>query len=175
VCDAIKQSLRESEYRFSKYLVAATHTHTAPSVMDFCLGTRKDPNYADQLIQQVSEGIVTAVSRLQPARIGWAVTTAPEHTHCRRWLKHPSAYAADPFGQPTIRAMMHPGYQNPEYIGPAGPVDDQLSLLSVQTAAGRPLCVLANFSMHYFGPGQAFSADYFGEFAQVVEIRSTES
>lgn len=170
VCDAIKQSVAsKAKIAPSNILVAATHTHSAPSVMDFCLGTRKDPIYADQLIQQVSEGIVTAASRLQPARIGWTVAHAPEHTHCRRWLKHSSAYAADPFGQTTIRAMMHPGYQNPEYIGPACPVDDQLSLVSVQTADGRPLCVLANFSMHYFGAGPAFSADYFAEFAQVVE------
>lgn len=170
VCDAIKMSVaRRANIAASNILIAATHTHSAPSVMDFCLGSRKDSAYADQLIPQVAEGIATAVSRLKPARLGWCVVRAPEHTHCRRWLKHPSAYADDPFGQRTVRAMMHPGYQNPEYVGPAGPVDDQLSLISVQSSNGRPVCLLANYSMHYFGAGSAFSADYFGDFAGMIE------
>src|SRR5262245_8136223 len=58
---------------------------------------------------------------------------------------------------------MHPGYQHPDFVGPSGPVDDSLTLLSVQTADGKPLCVLANFSMHYFGSG-IVSSDYFGPF-----------
>ncbi len=61
---------------------------------------------------------------------------------------------------------MHPGYQNPEFIGPSGPVDDELSLLSIQSRVGRPLAVLANYSMHYVGvPGPLASPDYFGHFA----------
>jgi hypothetical protein len=28
----------------------------------------------------------------------------------------------DPFGDLTVRANMHPGYQNLDFIGPAGPV-----------------------------------------------------
>jgi hypothetical protein len=58
---------------------------------------------------------------------------------------------------------MHPGYQHPDFVGPSGPVDDSLTLLSVQTTDGKPLCVLANFAMHYFGSG-IVSSDYFGPF-----------
>jgi len=47
-------------------------------------------------------------------------------------------------------------------------VDTQLSLLSVQSRDGQPLCLLANYSMHYFGADQ-FSADYFGDFAREIE------
>lgn len=172
VCDAIKNRVAESaKIQPEQILIAATHTHSAPSVMDFCLGTRKDEAYTAQLIDQVSQGIVAAVSDLRPARIGWSVVEAPDHTHCRRWLKHPAAFGTDPFGQVTVRAMMHPGYQNPEYTGPAGPVDTQLSLVSIQTADRQPLCLLANYSMHYFGAGEGFSADYFGEFAGLVEAK----
>src|SRR5262249_35684981 len=63
----------------------------------------------------------------------------------------------------TVRATMHPGYQHPDFVGPSGPVDDALTLLSVQTTDGKPLCVLANFAMHYFGSG-IVSSDYFGPF-----------
>ena len=55
---------------------------------------------------------------------------------------------------------MHPGHQSPDVIGPSGPADPGLSLLSVQTADGRPLALLANYSMHYVG-SPAVSADYF--------------
>jgi hypothetical protein len=40
-----------------------------------------------------------------------------------------------------------------------------LTLLAVQSPDGRPLAVLANYSMHYFG-AQAVSADYYGLFAE---------
>jgi len=169
LCDQIKRRVSEQTgVAESNLLVAATHTHSAPSVMDFCLGTRADPNYPPWLVEQVAAGMVAATKALKPARLGWTVIEAPDHTHCRRWLKHPDHYDLDPFGQRTVRAMMHPGYQNPQYLGPAGPVDTQLSLLSVQSRDGQPLCLLANYSMHYFGADQ-FSADYFGDFAREIE------
>jgi len=169
LCDQIKQRVsQQTGIPTNHLLVAATHTHSAPSVMDFCLGTRADPNYPAWLVEQVAAGMTAAASDLKPAQLGWTVIEAPDHTHCRRWLKHPDHYDLDPFGNRTVRAMMHPGYQNPQYLGPAGPVDTQLSLLSVQTRDGQPLCLLANYSMHYFGADQ-FSADYFGDFAREIE------
>ena len=171
LCDQIKQRVHQQTGVPEKnLLVAATHTHSAPSVMDYCLGTRADPNYPPWLVEQVAAGMVAATKILQPAQVGWTVIEAPEHTHCRRWLKHPDHFDSDPFGQQTVRAMMHPGYQNPQYTGPAGPVDSQLSLISVQSRAGQPICLLANYSMHYFGADQ-FSADYFGDFAREIEQR----
>ncbi len=137
--------------------------------MDYCLGSRKDPAYADYFIPRVVAGIVRAHARLAPAEAGWIAIDAPDHTHCRRWLHRPEAFDADPFGDKMVRAMMHPGYQNPAYLGPAGPVDSQLTLLAVRTTAGQPVAVLANYSMHYFGGPSGFSADYFGEFARYLE------
>lgn len=169
LCDQIKRRVSEQTgVAESNLLVAATHTHSAPSVMDYCLGTRADPNYPPWLVEQVAAGMIAAVTAMKPAQIGWTVIEAPGHTHCRRWLKHPDHYDVDPFGNRTVRAMMHPGYQNPQYLGPAGQVDVQLSLLSIQARDGQPLCLLANYSMHYFG-GDQFSADYFGEFAREIE------
>ncbi len=76
----------------------------------------------------------------------------------------------DPFGQRNVRANMHPGYQNRDVIAPAGPVDPALTLLSVQSRSGRPIAVLANYSMHYFG-AEPISADYFGRFAAALAKR----
>ncbi|MFP6906726.1 MAG: LamG-like jellyroll fold domain-containing protein, partial [Verrucomicrobiota bacterium] len=147
-----------------RILIAATHTHSAPSVMNFCLGTMADPAYTKFLPPKIAEGIRQAHARLEPARIGWNQVRAPGFTHCRRWITRPDRMQVDPFGKRTVRAMMHPGYQNPSYVGPSGPVDDELSVISIQTADGKPLGVLANFSMHYFGGSGP--ADYFGLFAE---------
>ena len=76
----------------------------------------------------------------------------------------------DPFGQRTVRANMHPGYQNPDVIGPSGPVDPELIVLSVQSRSGRPIAVLANYSMHYYG-AEPVSADYYGRFAAALATR----
>ncbi|MEK6239007.1 MAG: LamG domain-containing protein, partial [Planctomycetales bacterium] len=88
-----------------------------------------------------------------------------------RWITRSDRMGTDPFGGRTVRAMMHPGYRNPNYTSPAGPIDPWLSVLSVVSAKDdAPICVMANLSMHYFGGG-GFSADYFGEVARLLEAR----
>jgi len=172
VCDAIKQRVEQDcGIPANRILIAATHTHSAPSVMDFSLGSRKDAPYTAYLIPRVAAGIVRAHSLMEPARAGWTVVDAPNHTHCRRWIHRSNAFELDPFGERTVRAMMHPGYKNPAYLMPAGPVDSSLTLLSIQSADGRPITVLANYSMHYFGDSAGISADYFGDFARFLEQR----
>ena len=46
--------------------------------------------------------------------------------------------------------------------------DPGLTVLGVQTTAGQPIAVLANYSMHYFGAAP-ISADYFGRFCGILE------
>ena len=149
-----------------RMLVSATHTHTAPATMS-CLGCGVDVIYAEGLPAQIAEGIARAAKNLAPARIGWTVTDNWEQTNCRRWIKRPDKMQDDPFGVKSVRAMMHPGYENPYYIGPSGPIDPGLSLLAVQALDGRPLALLANYSMHYFG-SVAVSADYYGMFSEGI-------
>jgi len=169
VCDAIKQRVEKlCGLPPNRVLIASTHTHSAPSVMAYTLGCRQDVAYTDYLIARVAEGIAQAHAALMPAEAAWAVVDAPNHTHCRRWIHQPDAFEVDPFGDRTVRAMMHPGYQNPKYSSPSGPVDTGLTVLSLRSIDGRPLAVLANYSMHYFGGPVGFSADYFGDFANYL-------
>jgi neutral ceramidase len=61
----------------------------------------------------------------------------------------------------------NPGVNNPGLLEPAGPTDPEVGFISVQHLDGRPLALLANYSLHYVGgvgPGH-ISADYFGAFA----------
>jgi len=145
-------------------MLSATHTHSAPSLMQV-LGTPPDPHYPAFALPLIVEGLQRAVASVAPARAGWAVAQAPEHAHTRVWIRRPDKMLSDPFGALTVRANMHPGHQNPDVIGPSGPSDPALTLLAVQAPDGRPLAVLANYSMHYFGAAPV-SADYYGAFAQ---------
>lgn len=162
--DAAKaEASRESGIPVQQMLVSATHSHSAPAAMG-CLGARLDEAYAAFLPGRIAAAIAAAARKLEPARLGWGSVDAWELTHCRRWIRRPDRMLTDPFGEVSVRANMHPGYESPDVTGPAGPIDPELSLLAVQTRAGRPLAVLANFSMHYFGAAP-LSADYFGRFS----------
>jgi len=52
---------------------------------------------------------------------------------------------------------------SPNHIGPSGPADTDLMVLSVQTADDKPLAVLANYAMHYHGSPMV-SGDICGRF-----------
>ena len=176
VCDRIKALAgKETGLATNRMLIAATHTHSAPSLMDYCLGSRRDAAYTEFFIAQVVKCIGRANTDLRPAHAGWATVQAPQHTHCRRWIRHPERVDVDPFGEQTVRAMMHPGHQNVNYLGPAGPVDSQLGLLSLRTVEGEPICLLGNFSMHYVGGVAGLSADYWGHFNKIMTIKVMQS
>ena len=90
VCNKAKElANQQTGIPVNRILIASTHTHSAPSVMDMCLGSSSDPDYEAFLPPKIAEGIATAYANLEPARIGWTVVDAPDHTHCRRWLKQP--------------------------------------------------------------------------------------
>ncbi len=171
VCDAIKALVtKQIKIPANRILISATHTHSAPGTMAMCLGTRKDEAYTEQMIPQVAQAIVDAHAKLRPAKMGHAQVDAHAFTNCRRWIRRSDKMQGDPFGQPSVRAMMHPGHESPDVTGPAGPIDPQLSVLSLIGAEdGKPISVLTNFSMHYFGSEAGFSADYFGEVARGLE------
>jgi len=151
-------------------LVSATHTHTAPASMG-CLGTSADPRYTPYLIQKIAEAIAKAQKKLQPAQAGWNTRNADEFTALRRWIRRPDRIANDPFGNPTGRANMHSGRNWDDVTGESGPADPDLNIISFQTRDGKPLAMLANFSMHYFSGVKALSADYFGRFCNNLKAK----
>ncbi|MCL4203192.1 MAG: hypothetical protein KJ000_11880 [Pirellulaceae bacterium] len=162
--EAKELASQRTKIRPERILIAATHSHSAPSSMA-CLGTDADPAYVPYLREKLAEALASAEANLQPARAGWAVTNAEAFTALRRWIRRPDRVADDPLGNPTVRANMHAGRNWDDVTGESGPEDPDLSLIAFQTKEGRPLAVLANFSMHYFGD-QAISADYFGLFCE---------
>jgi putative membrane-bound dehydrogenase-like protein len=169
-CDGVKRMASEKTgIAHDKILISATHTHSAPSVMDYCLGSRKDPRYAEYLPGRVVESIVQANAALQPAKAAWTRFDAGDFTKSRRWSFRSGTERTDPFGNKTVRANMHPGHLNPDAIGETGPVDPWFTLLSVRDLNDKPLAVLGNFSMHYFGGHAGLSADYFGYYVRALK------
>lgn len=155
--------------RREQMLISATHAHSVPSSMG-CLGTDPDPEYVPFLKEKLVEAIVAAQKAMVPARIGFAKADAAEFTALRQWIRRPDRLVEDPFGNMTVRANMHAGRNWDDVTGESGPEDPDLSLISLQTKEGRPLAVLANFSMHYFGD-KDISADYFGLFSEGLKQR----
>lgn len=154
-----------------RMLIASTHSHSAPAAYS-CHGNDVEPAYVEFLIPRIAEAIIEAWRQRVPARIGWGKSDCAQFVHCRRWIMQPGTADSPPAaftGQATNIAMMNPGYANTNKVRQTGPVDPAVTVLSVQTADGKPLGLLANYSTHYAGVSEAgLSADYFGEFCRVM-------
>ncbi len=150
-----------------RILISATHTHTAPTVGGV-FQSDPDEDYQKYLAEKIAEGIAAANKRLTPAKIGWAVGQDPTQVFNRRWKVKNQDFLADPFGG-IDKVRMNPPRAHKDLIEPAGPVDPDVAILSVQSTDGKPLALLANYSLHYVGGLPALSADYFGAFAEKVQ------
>ncbi|MCP5556454.1 MAG: hypothetical protein H7A55_01760 [Verrucomicrobiaceae bacterium] len=167
--DAKAMASAKTGIRADRMLISATHAHSVPASMG-CLGTDADPSYVPFLKEKLGEVIAAALANLAPARIGMGKGNAAEFTALRRWIRRPDKIVEDPFGNPTVRAAMHAGRNWDDVTGESGPEDPDLSLISIQSRDGKPLAVLGNFSMHYFGD-KDISADYFGLFSEGLKQR----
>lgn len=165
--DAKRQAKEATGIPMDRILIAATHTHEAPAVVG-AFQSDPDVHYQKFLATKIAEGIAKAVANLEPAQLGWGVAREPAQVFNRRWKMKPGSVPANPFGKRTDQVQMNPGHQNPGLAVPAGPTDPDVSVLSVQTRAGKPLALLANYSLHYVGDVQPLSADYFGAFAERI-------
>lgn len=155
----------------NRMLLAATHTHAAPRSMHIATGPLDD-EYHHLLADRIAEAVIAATANLAPAQIGFGSFDKPEFVRCRRFVCQPGSVGANPFGQTGEQCKSVSG-KSSSVIRPAGPVDPQVSILSIRHADGSPLAVLANFSVHYCGGyarGQV-SADYFGYFATELQER----
>ena len=162
---------RETGIPKAQILVSATHTHSAAALTP-AFQSDPDPEYVQTVGPNIAKGIIQAVKNLEPAELGWAFGSDPVHVFNRRWHIKDGEMFENPFGLTTDRVKMNPGMSNMKVSVPSGPVDQDVAVLAVRSAADkRPLGLLANYSLHYIGGNPAISADYFGAFAAEIASR----
>jgi len=149
----LRAAVRESS-GISYVLAVASHTHSAPVVQDaYRNGT---PAWEKADLEKIAKAIEDAHQHTFEARLGSGYGVA--------YIGH-NRHRANPDG--TVTWFEH----NPTQI-PTAPVDPTVSVLRVDTADGRPLAVLVNYSCHpvVFGPDNTqYSADYPAVMTNIVE------
>lgn len=164
---------RECGIPRSNVLIAGTHTHSASSALGGDRMNWQRPEldeYQRFVVGRITDGVRRALHQRVPAQIAWGAADEPRHVFNRRWYLKPGTMPVNPFGSASDLVKMNPGRGN-HLVKPAGPVDPQVRTLFVRAKQdGRPIALLANYSLHYVGgvgPGHV-SADYFGVFARRV-------
>ncbi len=172
VLDPAKQAVHErTGLAPERILIACTHTHSAAPARGRDRFAVEQPldGYQRFLADRIADAFQNAVERLEAAEIGFGSASLPDEVFHRRWLMKPETPLPNPFGG-TDQVRMNPGVGNPNLLEPAGPTDPEIAFLVVRATEGRPIALLANYSLHYVGgvPGGHISADYFGCFAEEV-------
>lgn len=150
-------------------LFSATHTHSAPCTF-VGFQSKSDPAYDAFLTMRLADAVTLAWTKRVPARIGWGSGSVPDEVFNRRWYMKEGTIGEDPFGKKNDTVQMNPPVGSENLVKPAGPTDPEVSFLAVQTIDGKPLGLLANYSLHYVGGtlGADISADYFGVFSEEI-------
>lgn len=152
-----------------RILIASTHTHSAASAGGSDRHNPSEPldRYQAFLVNRIADGVRRAINNLEPARAAWGRGSLPEQVFNRRWFMNPGSHLDNPFGG-SDKVRMNPPVGSPDLLKPAGPTDPGIGFLAVQSSSGRPIAVLANYSLHYVGgvPNGHVSADYFGMFTR---------
>ncbi|MFG0262717.1 MAG: neutral/alkaline non-lysosomal ceramidase N-terminal domain-containing protein [Novipirellula sp. JB048] len=173
VYDLAKQQIEEATgLPGTHIMMAATHTHSATTARGPCRMIRDTEltDYQRFVAHRVSDGVRRAMAQMEPARIGWGKVDEPSEVFNRRWHVSNAALLGNPFGG-LDQVRMNPPRGNAALERPAGPIDPEIAFISVQSAEGRPIALLANYSLHYVGGVRSgdVSADYFGYFAKFIE------
>ena len=169
--DAKRQITEATGLPADRVLISGTHTHSSVSARwkNPLQPEKEFTEYQRFVAHRIADGVRCAINNLRPARVAWGTVDLPGQVFCRRWLMKPGTELFNPFGEPD-HAKMNPG-NSPNLLKPAGPVDPQIAFLALETLEGRPLGLLANYSLHYVGgtgPNH-ISADYFAVFADRIQ------
>lgn len=182
VCDEAKRLVTEKTgLPAAQVLISATHSHSAGTARAHGESTTEElrdgvyrlpitlNRYQTFIARRIADSVQIAINRLEPARIGWGSGREPNQVFNRRWHVRDEANRRNPFGG-VDQVRTNPAVGSPDLERPAGPTDPEVAFVSVVSKQGRPLALLANYSLHYVGgiPAGVISADYFGVFAQRI-------
>ncbi len=159
----------------SHLLISATHSHSCATMVGV-FQSDPDPAYLAEVPARIAQSLIQAHANLEPAELAWNKDNDRTQVFNRRWFVKTGESYENPFDSKGDRAWMNPGYNNGKVTLPAGPVDPEVSILAARAkVGGRPIAVLANYSLHYVGGLPAISADYYGAFARELAQRLNAS
>lgn len=173
VYDLAKKRLHEATgIPPANMLMSSVHTHSGPPARK---GSGLEPyeeltEYQQFVADRIVDGVQCAINNLEPAQIGWGKGEEPGQVNNRRWHLSDPAMMISPYGKQD-QAKMNPPRAHEALVKPAGPTDPEVCFLAVRAVNGRPIALLANYSLHYVGgvPAGHISADYFGAFADRIQ------
>ena len=147
ISTSIAQSLRQqiaeaTGLPVESIWIHTTHTHTAPQIGDtFAVVPLEYPEQKDLLkeyfaffCRRVTDAAVLAIADIKPAKMGWAVGTAPRISFVRR------------FRMKDGKVRTNPGVGNPDILHPIGDVDERVNVLRFDRDTDS--LVLVNFGCH---------------------------
>ena len=115
-------------------LIHSTHTHTGPQV---AMNSDDEiiSKYVTFLLDRVVDVATFALEDLKPAKMGYAVSKAPNISFVRRFKMKDGSF------------QTNPGVNNPNILEPVGEIDDNVNVLRFDRE-GAETIVLANFGDH---------------------------
>ena len=135
--------------------IHSTHSHTGPYV-DSDAESPEDNAYREFLAGKLVDAVRLAVDELRPARMGYAVGTAPHIAFVRR------------FRMKDGSVQTNPGVDHPDIVVPIGEVDERVNVLRFDRDTDS--IVLVNFGVHPDTVGGCrISADWPGFVRSTVE------
>ncbi|MBO0936661.1 hypothetical protein J2I47_08910 [Fibrella sp. HMF5335] len=148
-------------------LLASNHNHASGAVVGL-LGGAADLTYRARLFPQIVAAVVTANSRLTPAKMATGSVDAPEFVVCRRYQMQPEFVAHNPVTRQPDLVKTNPFGGEHQIIGPVAVPDPELCFLALRGLDDTWIALLANYSLHYAAdwPDDSITGDYFGQFAQ---------
>ncbi len=144
----------KDDSRVDAVIVAASHTHSGPNILDVYPDGRV-PAWEDAALDKVAHAVHQAAAALEPARIGTGYGNAYIGYNRRQ---------VDPAGHVTMM------WRNPDKVA-NGPVDSTVGVIRVDRADGSPIALLVNYACHPTVLGSdnlRYSADFIGPMAATV-------
>ncbi|NLI72928.1 MAG: hypothetical protein GX361_09425 [Bacteroidales bacterium] len=161
-------------------MISCTHTHSSIYAVryagyqtvpiDECVWENWELNdYQAFVVNQITKSAAAALSNLEPAQIGWGKAEVPQWVFNRRY-RMKNATQTTPWGEKEY-VHCNPPTLHPDIIEPVGPVDPEVTFISVKSIKGHPLALFASYPPHYPAdiPEPYVSSDYYGVFAKEIQ------
>ena len=147
-------------------LICCTHTHTGPITRgDRSAATfgSMSENYMATLEAQIAAAVTEAWETRTPGTLRIGKSQETRIAFNRRFHMRDGS------------VKTNPGKNNPDVIGPVGPIDPDVYVLLAESEQGDPLGVLVNYSLHADTTGgDQISADYSGWMEKHLKNMSPE-